>query len=707
MPTLPNPQPDPQLATPNSGGASPIGGNLQGGLTAGPVEQFSTIQPQSTGSGVEPSAQGVDPASVIPGAAGGLAPLGQAGQVQQPYPTDVANSASALPDLNAGNQSNPPTNSPPANNTVIGPSVTGQTNLLEAARVKNLLTSEQVQQNQQLIVTGQKTMEDVLTEAGVSEDDIYKLRAEMNGMDYIDLGEVEVPQTLIDRFPQAQARKLMAVPVEETPAGIKVAMADASDIQKTKAISAIIGSSVVPAFSTPKLINYFIDNRYGAQVGAEVAEALEDVSDTGGVELGSVVSEVTDLSTGNLASAPVSKIVNMILEYSIRYKASDIHIEPRENKISVRFRIFGVLDEKLTLPKKLLAPVVSRIKILASLKIDEHRVPQDGRFQVKLGSDSVDLRVSVVPTVYGEKVVMRLLKKGGGSLDLEDTGMVGQQLKTFLKNIAKTQGIILVTGPTGSGKTQTLASSLKRLNQEDVNIMTLENPVEIRVDGVNQVQINNEVGLTFAKGLRAFLRQDPDIIMVGEIRDAETASLAVQAALTGHLVLATLHTNSAAGAIPRLVDMEVEPFLLASTMNVVLAQRLVRRVCEDCIESYYAEPQAVEQIHKVLDGIRYDIGALPNNDLGKPDTLDDDKIVLYRGKGCAKCNDTGYSGRIGIFEALDVTEKISKAILQKGSTEDVRKLAIEDGMITMLQDGFAKALQGVTTLEEVLRVQTV
>lgn len=585
--------------------------------------------------------------------------------------------------------------------------VYGSGNLLEACVTKGIITAEKAEEIKKDIVSSGKTMEDSIVAAGIDESVVYKTKAEMFGIEFVDLSTLEIDPGVLTRIPQDAAQKNMAVAFEQGMRGIKVAMSDPLDIQKIKYIGAIVGGAVEPVFSAPHMIQFIIDNKYGAQVGSEVKEALADVDDSG-IQIGTAVGEVTDLSAGSLANAPVSKIVNMILEYAIRYDSSDVHIEPREDKISVRFRIFGVLSEKLTLPQKLHPAVVSRIKILANLKIDEHRVPQDGRFQVKLGTNNIDLRVSVVPAVYGEKIVMRLLKKGGGAMDLSKTGMRGHAYMVFKGALEKTQGIVLVTGPTGSGKTQTLASSLKILNTPEVNIMTLEDPVEIRVDGVNQIQVNADVGLTFARGLRAFLRQDPDIIMVGEIRDSETANLAVQAALTGHLVLATLHTNSAAGAPPRLIDMEVEPFLLASTMNVVLGQRLVRQICDQCIEAYYADSVIAAQIRNVLAPLTsYDIFKLKNNDKGDPNRVDDDKIVLYRGKGCSKCNNTGYNGRVGIFEALEVTESVSKLILKRASTQDIQAAAVSNGMIRMAQDGFMKALEGITTVEEVLRVQTV
>jgi type IV pilus assembly protein PilB len=583
--------------------------------------------------------------------------------------------------------------------------------LLDALVKKGKIQQDVVQNVQSKVVTENKSIEQAIAElTNLSEEEIYRAKAEMTGVEFVDVASQDVDISLLQKVPSEVAKKNMAVAFTRGARGTKVAMIDPLDIQKTKYLSTLLGGSIEPVFSTPTAINYVIDNKYGAQVSSEVEEALEDVEASGATSLSSVAGDVTELGSaagGSLQNAPVSKIVNMILEYSIKYKASDIHIEPQEKKISVRFRIFGVLSEKLSLPAKLLPAIVSRIKILANLKIDEHRIPQDGRFQVRLGDNVIDLRVSIVPTVYGEKVVMRLLKKGGGGMSLEQAGMAHVTLETYKESLKKTQGIILVTGPTGSGKTQTLASSLKILNEPEVNIMTLENPVEIRIDGVNQVQINEEVGLTFAKGLRSFLRQDPDIIMVGEIRDSETATLAVQAALTGHLVLATLHTNSAAGAVPRLIDMGVEPFLLSSTMNVVVAQRLVRRLCEHCKEAYYAEPEAVKRIHQVLDPVDFfKLYELPNNQKSESGDPTQDKIVLYKGKGCSKCNDTGYQGRVGIFEAIDITDEVSSLIVKKSAGSEINEVAVKNGTISMLQDGFMKALKSITTIEEVMRVQT-
>ncbi|MGQ9848114.1 MAG: GspE/PulE family protein, partial [Bacteroidales bacterium] len=386
-----------------------------------------------------------------------------------------------------------------------------------------------------------------------------------------------------------------------------------------------------------------------------------------------------------------TKILKTILDIAIKSRASYIHIEPTENKTRVRYRIDGVLHEILILPREIHESLVSRIKILSEMKIDEKRVPQDGRFAHKLGEEEIDLRVSSLPTVYGEKIVMRLLKKTGGLPSLYELGLRGTPLKDLEEAISKPYGIILVTGPTGSGKTTTLYSVLSKLNKPSVNIVTLEDPVEYQIPGINQVQINPQAGLTFASGLRAFLRQDPNIILVGEIRDRETTQLAIQAALTGHLVFSTLHTNDAATAIPRLIDLGGEPFLIASVLNAVIAQRIVRRICPYCKVSFQPENEIENDIRNTLGNLL-------------PAEYQQGRINLFKGKGCSNCNYTGYYGRIGIFEVLKVTPSIDKLILKQISAKEIQDEAIKEGLITMKQDGYLKVIEGITTIEEVLRV---
>ncbi|MFQ5492615.1 MAG: GspE/PulE family protein [Candidatus Dojkabacteria bacterium] len=594
-------------------------------------------------------------------------------------------SGTSLPQLGAAN--NP--------SKLGGGALQGGKNIADVLFHKGVFDADTLKKVRFETINSGKDTEAVILSGGyVNEKTLYEAKAEINKTPFIDLDTIRIDLETLNKIPQDVAKKNGTVAFEDSEGAIKVAMMDPLDLQKVRFLSTMVGKRVEPHYASPTSIKQIIDTRYGAQIGAEVTEALEDVGDV--VEISGTIAAGEDIQ-GDIANAPVARIVNMILEYAARFKASDVHIEPRETRVVVRYRVSGVLSEKLTLPRKLGSAVVSRVKILSNLKIDEHRVPQDGRFQIKVDKDLIDLRVSIMPAVYGEKVVMRLLAKGGGTLTLEKTGLRGRTYKLFLENIAKSQGIVLVTGPTGSGKTQTLASSLKILNKPEVNIMTLEDPVEIRVDGITQVQVNQDVGLTFAKGLRAFLRQDPDIIMVGEIRDKETAELAVQASLTGHLVLATLHTNSAAGAIPRLVDMGIEPFLLASTINIAAAQRLVRKICEHCKKSYQATEEQMKKLREVLEPISgFSFDSLLKKNGGK--------MMLYKGQGCPQCGDSEYKGRIGIFEGFALTEKLAAMTISHKSTMDIEKEAVSQGMVTMMQDGFLKSLEGITTIEEVLRV---
>lgn len=590
-----------------------------------------------------------------------------------------------------------------SNSTLNNTSVRGLSNILDAVLAKGLINPDQYNAIKFESVNTNKSPEDILKAQNIMTGiDIAKTLAEMQGIEYVAVDELDIPIDTLNKLTAEIAKNSLAVVFEETPAYFKVAMKDAFDLQKIKFLESILRKKVQSFYSSEDEILRVIDTKYGAQIGKEVDEALADVGDDTLLDLG---SSFQDNEIGqDLDKAPIIKIVNMIMDYGLKNKASDIHIEPREKKISVRFRVRGILSEKLTIPRKLLNPLISRIKILSDLKIDEHRVPQDGRFQVKSGGNIADVRVSIMPSIYGEKIVMRLLQKSQTVFSLEQVGIRGLSLARLKDALKRTQGIILVTGPTGSGKTQTLASCLKILNTPEVNIVTLEDPVEIRVDGVNQVQVNPEVGLTFASGLRSFLRQDPDVILVGEIRDGETAALSVQAALVGRLVLSTIHTNSAAGAFIRMIDMGVEPFLLISTVNIVIAQRLVRTLCE-CSEPYQASPEILSKMHEELDVLNgfniYD----ENHKLKLHFDKNTTSVTLHKAKGCPKCNNTGYIGRTGIFEALKMSETISKLIMNNASINEINEQAIKEGMLSMIQDGFIKTLEGITTVEEVLRVR--
>ena len=405
--------------------------------------------------------------------------------------------------------------------------------------------------------------------------------------------------------------------------------------------------------------------------------------------------------------SPISRALSTILEYAVKSQASDIHIEPLEKALKIRCRVDGVLREIMQLPKSIEPALVSRIKILSNLKIDEHRIPQDGQFAVNVSGKEVDLRIAISPVVWGEQVVIRLLDKSGNSFNLEDMGYAGRALRAIRKGIRRPNGMILTSGPTGSGKSTSLYALIKEIKDDTVNIVTLEDPVEYKMDGVNQIQVNADVGLTFASGLRSILRQDPDVVMVGEIRDSETANLAVQAALTGHLVFSTLHTNSASGVLPRLLDMGIEPFLIASTVNTIIGQRLVRRVAKqrDLYQSSPLEtqtiqntvghllPKAKEQVPMFVQDLGYDSLPIANQS----------SFVLAKGRDTPQ-TPRGYSGRAGLYEVMDVTEEIQDLIVKRATTAEIQRMAIQQGMITMRQDGYLKALNGITTLEEVNRV---
>ncbi len=567
-----------------------------------------------------------------------------------------------------------------------------------------------------------KPEKEALLEMGlVNEEQIVKAQSEIFNIPFVDLNKVMIPDNLLSGLDVRFLKNINLIPFEKTQSHLKVAMINPFDVQAIQSFKAQNKENVQLSIyiTTQDSLHAVADRFLGQAISSEVSEALEDVEEVAVTKLDS--EQADSLDSAELVNAPIAKIVNSILRFAIKTKTSDVHIEPLEERLRVRFRVDGVLMEKLSLPKTSANSVVARVKILSKLKIDERRLPQDGRIQLKFDNVRIDVRVSSMPTIYGEKVVMRLLDVSEGVPPVEASGLRGNGFDEFVKSLSGTHGIILITGPTGSGKTRTLAGALDRLNKPTVNIITLENPVEIRIPGVTQIQVNPDIGLTFATGLRSVLRQDPDIVMVGEIRDQETAKLAVEASLTGHLVLATLHTNTAAAAVARITEMGVEPYLAASTLRNVVAQRLPRRVCMDCVESYEAPDEVVENIKEVL-------GTIPNFDLfpymeqmcqkfnndKKPEEFKltcptkgssgKKKLFLYRGKGCSKCAYKGYSGRIGIFEVLPITQEMIPIILNNGLASELEKIALEKGMLQLLQDGFLKALECKTTIEEVLRV---
>ena len=504
----------------------------------------------------------------------------------------------------------------------------------------------------------------------------------------MELEQAPISPEALSVLPQSVAIRFSLVPIafDKEKNQVTLAMKNPLDVAAIEFVEQKTSMRVKAVAASPSAVDRLINERYAVGLSKEVTQALRETGPEGGIR----TIDITQLDQV-IREAPIAKIVKELLGFAIKSRASDIHIESEERSTRIRYRIDGILQEKFRMPLQFHDSLVSRIKILSGMKIDEKRVPQDGRFNFKTGQDEVDLRVSSLPTVYGEKIVMRLLKKTGGVPSLTELGLRGSALKNLEEAILRPHGIIVVCGPTGSGKTTTLYSILSRINSPKVNITTLEDPIEYQITGVNQVQVNPGAGLTFASGLRAFLRQDPNIIMVGEIRDAETTGLAIQAALTGHLVFSTLHTNDASGALPRLLDMGAEPFLLASTMTAVVAQRVVRRIHEQCKE-VYAPPQSV------VDDIKAVLGPL------MPPLPPDGKIKLYKGKGDTQDGNTGYLGRMGIFEVMPITEKIGRLILERQPASEIEKQAREEGMISMKQDGYLKTLEGITTIEEALRV---
>jgi type IV pilus assembly protein PilB len=518
----------------------------------------------------------------------------------------------------------------------------------------------------------------------VTKEKLVEIKAKLLGIPFISLENASFSPQALSRIPMAVAERFKVIPIsfDEKTKTLSVAMSNPVDLEAISFVREKTGSEIKVFASTPEQVDQAIEAQYRQELVGEVGEALKETEQMG-------VKTVDKESIAQIIKeAPIAKIVSTILEYAVTSRSSDIHIEPQEDRLRVRYRIDGILYDRLSLPKSVQDALISRIKILSEMKIDEHRTPQDGRFNFKIGEKEVDLRISVLPTAFGEKIVMRLLRKSAAIPTLQELGITGSTLRNLEVSMLKPHGIIIVVGPTGSGKTTTLYSVLSKLNTTRVNIVTLEDPIEYQMAGVNQVQINPAVGLTFAEGLRSFLRQDPNIILVGEIRDKETTELAIQAALTGHLVFSTLHTSSAAGALPRLLDLGAETFLLASTINAILGQRIVRKICESCKEEF-VPPQAILAEAKQVLGKYF-----PANK----------EIKFHKGKGCVECSNTGYLGRMGIYETLVLSEKIASLVLQHADSATVEKQAILEGMITMKQDGYLKVLQGLTTIEEVLRV---
>lgn len=591
-------------------------------------------------------------------------------------------------------------------------SVSSQQQIEDELVSAKLITADKLAELKKQATADHKPLLGLLVQSGaVSNEDLTKITAHLNKVPYVNLSTAKIDPKVLDLLPQDIAERYMAVPLGEMQNRMVVAMLDADNVQAVDFLSNKIARPLKVYAASEEGIRQVL-HQYGANASNDMGAAIS------GLE--SSVAPLSEQDAKETAAAapekniktlvqdsPISKALSSILDFAATHKASDIHIEPLQDSLRIRCRIDGVLREIMKLPKSTEPPLVSRIKILANLKIDEHRVPQDGEFSISSAGKDIDLRIAISPVVWGEQVVIRLLDKSGTSLHLEDMGYAGRSLRTIREGLKSTNGMILTSGPTGSGKSTSLYALLQEVKSDGVNIVTLEDPVEYKMSGVNQIQVNADVGLTFAAGLRSILRQDPNIVMVGEIRDKETAELAVQAALTGHLVFSTLHTNSAAGILPRLLDMGLEPFLIASTVRTVIGQRLVRRNAKDT-EEYKAGNAEVEAIHSVLEGLLP--GKAGDRDARSEDLgyehlplATDNAYTLTKGVESPSAPG-GYKGRMGIYEVFSVTEEIQDLILKRATSTEIQKMAQSQGMVTMRQDGYLKAIAGKTTLTEVNRV---
>jgi type IV pilus assembly protein PilB len=548
--------------------------------------------------------------------------------------------------------------------------------------------------------TSHQKIGDVLISEGlISQEELVKLEAYILGIPFVDLEKEEIDPKVLKIIPEPIARSNNIVAFRKKGQQLEVAMLDPEDLRTIEFIKKTTPLRILPRLTTQGSIKNAL-RQYQQTLEAEFGEIIKRESGViTPVKEEEIVEEKAELQK-MAEELPIIRIVETLIKHAILQRASDIHIEPMEKEVVVRYRIDGVLRDAMTLPKISAPGIVARIKVLSSLKLDEHRLPQDGRFKIETEDYKYSIRVSVLPVFDGEKIVMRLLSETSKAYTLEAIGLRGEALEKVQDNLRKPVGMILVTGPTGCGKTTTLYAMMEILNVPGVNISTVEDPVEYRMPRINQTQVNSKIGLTFASGLRALVRQDPDILMVGEIRDNETAGLAINAALTGHLVLSTLHTNTSAGALPRLIDMKAEPFLISSTLNCILAQRLVRKLCEDK-EKYYLKDAEIKNLAQYCD-LNKILGILREENLVKP-KQPFNKIIFYRAKS-TKDSPEGYKGRIGIFEVLPVTETIKDLIIKQATSDQIQTQAQKEGMRTMMEDGFIKAAQGITSIEEVLRV---
>ena len=559
---------------------------------------------------------------------------------------------------------------------------------------KGVITQEQLDEALNVQKNTTEQIGRILTDLGhVTERDVLRAHAEQLGIPFLELDQTSVDEDVAKAIPQSVVQRYNAIPIRRSGNRLTVAMSDPSNVFALDDMRLITGYEIDPILATVEDISALLDDTDGASGGGQ--EELQTALDALDGGLGAALGDELDISAAGTEEdvdraqvmeeeAPIIRVVNVVIQQAIKDRASDIHVEPDRRGVRIRYRIDGVLHEVMRVPKYVHAPLVSRIKIMGDMNIAERRIPQDGRIHIRHEGNDYDLRVSSLPTVFGEKVVMRILDQSSVMIGLNKMGMAGETQAQLESVIVQPNGMILSTGPTGSGKTTTQYSILNKINSVEKNIITIEDPVEYQLGGLNQVHVNRKAGLTFASAMRSFLRQDPDIIMVGEIRDLETAETAVQASLTGHLVLSTLHTNDAPSAVTRLMDMGVEPFLIASSIIGILAQRLARRICPNCKEPY--KPPA-EALHRV--GFNVD---------------DMENVVFYRGRGCEQCRHTGYRGRSGIFEMMLVSEEVADLTVKRAPLSEIRAAALAGGMKTLKMDGFQKVLEGLTTVEEVMRV---
>ena len=577
---------------------------------------------------------------------------------------------------------------------------------------EGLLTEEKIKELKEKANNDSTPFFGLLVHDGhVSNEALTKIIAHVNKLPYVNLTAAKIDPNILTLLPRDIAERYMAVPLGEMNHRLVVAMLDADNVQAVDFLANKVGRPIkVYAASEEGIRNVL--KQYVVTIDSEISGSL---SESGTQQSENSKEKDKDGKPKSIKTivqdSPISKALSTILEYAAKNRASDIHVEPLEKELKIRCRIDGVLREIMKLPKSTEAPLVSRIKILSNLKIDEHRIPQDGQFTIHVANKDIDLRIAISPVVWGEQVVIRLLDKSGTSLMLEDMGYKGRALRTIRRGLERPNGMILTSGPTGSGKSTSMYALIQEIKDDAINIVTLEDPVEYKMNGVNQIQVNADVGLTFASGLRSILRQDPDVVMVGEIRDKETAQLAVQAALTGHLVFSTLHTNSAAGILPRLLDMGIEPFLIASTVHTVIGQRLVRRISPDNKESYQSDAAETEAIKATLGRLLPEKAAdvkKVSQDLGYENLplRDQNAYTLFKGKDSPEAPG-GYKGRMGLYEVFEVTESVQEKILKRAPSSEIQEVAIKEGMINMREDGYLKALAGHTTISEVNRVAAV